>query len=334
MRLFGYQMGIFRSRRLPAFVLSIGNLTAGGTGKTPAVEMIARWALKQGYRPAIVSRGYGGRFRGEVLVVSDGKKVKSDPITSGDEPYFLAQRLSHTPVIISSARYAGGLLACEELGSDFLILDDGFQHMELERDLDIILLDGTNPFGNNYLLPRGPLREPIGSLKRANALILTRCGPGKTGKRTQKDLSGKFPGIPVFLSNHVSSRVVFPGKDGDRIIPVTKLKGKRAVAFAGIARPGSFRKSLEDLGVEILTFERFRDHHIYTPREINALLARKEHLRAEYILTTGKDWVKVAETDVMSRELGYVDIQFKLVNGEETFFSLVRDAYEKKQGAE
>jgi len=331
MRLLAYQMGIFRPRRLPAFVVSIGNLTPGGTGKTPAVEMIATWALKQGYRPAVVSRGYRGQFKGEVLVVSDGKEIKSDPIASGDEPYFLAQRLPHIPVIISRARYAGGLLACEKLGSDFLILDDGFQHMELKRDLDIILLNGASPFGNRYLLPRGPLREPVGSLKRADALVLTRCGPGETCNRTRKDLLGKFPRIPVFLSNHVPSRVVFPGKDGDKIMPVTKLKDRRAVAFAGIAHPEYFRASLEDLGVEILTFERFRDHHVYTPQEINTLLARKERLHAHYLLMTGKDWVKVEKTAVVSQEMGYVDIQFKVLDREDTFFSLVQDAFEKKQ---
>jgi len=328
-RLLAYRLGIFRPRRLPAFVLSIGNLTAGGTGKTPAVEMIARWALQQGHRPAVLSRGYGGHFKGKVLVVSDGKEVKSDPITSGDEPYFLAQRLSQIPVIISKTRYAGGLLACEELGSDFLILDDGFQHMELKRDLDIVLLDGASPFGNNYLLPRGPLREPVGSLKRADALILTRCGVGEKGERARNHLSRAFPRMPVFSSSHIPSHAVFPEKEKGKRVPVRDLKGKRVLAFAGIAHPEYFRSTLEDLEMEIVAFESFKDHHRYTPQEIRTLLERKERLHAHYLLMTGKDWVKVEKTAVVSQEMGYVDIQFKVLDREDTFFSLVHDAFEK-----
>lgn len=333
-RLLAYGLGIFRSRRLSTFVISIGNLTTGGTGKTPAVEMIAAWALKQGYRPAVLSRGYGGRFRGGVLVVSDGKEVTSDPITSGDEPYFLARRLPHIPVIVSKKRYRGGLIAQEEFGCNFLILDDGFQHMELQRDLDIVLLDGARPFGNRYLLPRGPLREPVESLKRADALVLAVRGPGERHGATRKYLSRGFPRMPVFSSNHVPLQAVFPGKDEDRIIPVRDLKGKRVIAFAGIAHPEYFRATLITLGVEILAFESFRDHHMYTPRELDELLARKEHLHAQYVLMTGKDWVKVEQKGTVSREMGYVDIQFEIVDGKEAFFQMLQDTFQRKQEPE
>jgi len=329
-RLLAYGLGIFRSRRLPAFVISIGNLTAGGTGKTPAVEMIATWALKQGYRPAVLSRGYGGHFRGEVLVVSDGKEVKSDPVASGDEPYFLARRLPRIPVIVSKKRYRGGLFAQRKFGCNFLILDDGFQHMELQRDLDIVLLDGANPFGNKYLLPRGPLREPVGSLKRADALVLTRCSAGEKDEGTRRYLSREFPRTPVFPSNHVPTHVVFPGTGEDTIVPVSDLKGKPVIAFAGIAHPEYFRATLEALGVEIVDFQSFRDHHLYTPQEIGNLLAKKGRLHAQYILMTGKDWVKIEQTGTVSRAMGYVDIGFQLLDGEDTFFSLVRDSFEKK----
>ncbi|RLB16174.1 MAG: tetraacyldisaccharide 4'-kinase [Deltaproteobacteria bacterium] len=330
-RLLAYGSGIFRRRRLPAFVMSIGNLTAGGTGKTPAVEMAATWALEQGYRPAVLSRGYGGRFKGEALVVSDGKEIRSNPDVSGDEPYFLAKRLRYIPVIVSQKRYFGGLLACEKLGADFLILDDGFQHLELRRDLDIVLVDGANPFGNRYLLPRGPLREPVESLERTDVVFLTRWSGGEKDKMTLRYLSEILPGKPIFPSNHVATRVVFPGKAGKTTVGVGDLEGKRAVAFAGIARPDYFRAALESLGMEVLAFEPFRDHHNYSPEEIKNLLARKEHLHAHYLLMTGKDWVKVAQTGVISHEMGYLDIKFKLLDGEEAFFRLVKDAYEKKQ---
>ena len=331
-RVLAYRLGIYRRRYLPAFVISIGNLTAGGTGKTPAVEMIATWALQQGYRPAVLSRGYGGDFRGEVLVVSDGKEVKSDPITSGDEPYFLARRLLHIPVIVSEQRYRGGLLACEEFGCDFLILDDGFQHIGLHRDLDIVLLDDASPFGNEYLLPRGPLRETKESLKRADALVLTRCSRREKDHAARTYLSREFPRVPVFSSDHIPSRVLLPAKD--KVIPVRDLKGKRVIAFAGIAQPAYFRFSLEKLGVEILVFEAFSDHHIYHAQEIENLLTTKERLHAHYLLMTGKDWVKVAQTHIISEEMGYVDIQFKLLDMEDTFFSLVRDTFDGKQEQE
>jgi len=331
-RLKAYHFGLFPRRRLPVFVLSVGNLSVGGTGKTPTVEMIATWALQQGYKPAILSRGYGGHFKGKVLVVSDGTRIMSEPFMSGDEPYFLAKRLPGIPVIIAKARYNGGHFAWKELESDFLIMDDGFQHIQLERDLNVVLLDSTNPFGNGYLLPRGPLREPVRGLERADALILTRCKSGEAAEKVRKTLSEKIPMIPVFHGDHVPLCAVFPANGEENRVPISGLRGKRVIGFAGIAHPAYFRATLESLGMDILAFEPFRDHHVYTPQDINNFLEKRDHLHADYILMTGKDWVKVEQTGLVSREMGYLDIKFRLVDEEERFFRLVKDAYERKQG--
>lgn len=329
MRLLAYRLGMFRRQSLPSFVISVGNLTAGGTGKTPAVRTLAAWALDQGYRPAILSRGYGGRFMGDLLVVSDGTEVKSTPAVCGDEPYLLARSLRGVPVIVSKARYRGGLLACGKLGSDFLILDDGFQHLQLDRDMDIILLDSSSPFGNGFSLPRGPMREPMGQLGRADALILTRWRGDKQGDRIFRYLSGRFPRLPIFLSDHIPVEVVFPGQE--RSLDPVDLKGSTAVAFSGLAWPAVFRKTLDDLEVHVLHFEAFRDHHVYTYAEIRALLDRKEALGANYLLMTEKDWVKVEAMRFGDRDMGYVKIEFRVLGNEEEFYGIIRDAFGKNQ---
>jgi len=329
-RLLAYRLGIFRRHCLPVFVVSIGNLTVGGTGKTPAVQSLAKWALDQGYRPAVLSRGYGGRFREGVLEVSDGRKVKTVPKESGDEPYLLAQSLPDVPVIVSKARYRGGLFACEKLFSNFLILDDGFQHVALGRDLDIVLLDASNPFGNGFCLPRGPLREPIEQLERADVCVLTRCGAGKTAERTIRLLREKFDCLNFFLADHVPVSVVFPGQ-GESLAP-EDLKGAPVAAFSGIAHPASFKKTLEALGARLVFFEAFGDHHVYTPGEVRALLERKEELGARYLLMTEKDWVKVEAMGLGDAEMGYVKIEFRILGNEEEFYGLIRNAFGKKQG--
>jgi tetraacyldisaccharide 4'-kinase len=237
-----------KKKELPGFVVSIGNLTVGGTGKTPAAAMIAEWALKEGYRPAILSRGYGGKHKGKTFEVSDGQHLFCTPAEAGDEPYLLAKKIEGVPVILSKARCEAGLLAFERHGSNFFILDDGFQHIRLKRDLDLVLLDATSPFGNMRLLPRGPLREPVDHLQRADVFIITRTGQG-TSLIMINDLKRKFGGKPVFQSEHVPESLVLPNL-GNTHAP-DFIRGKRVVAFAGIAKPEAFRDTLIKLGAEI-----------------------------------------------------------------------------------
>lgn len=328
LRLWAYRNGILKNNTLPEFVISLGNLTVGGTGKTPAVEMLAKWALAQGYRPAVLSKGYGGHFKGNVLEVSDGAKIKTVPRVSGDEPYLLAKNLPGIPVIVSRARYKGGLWACEKFSSNFLILDDGFQHLELNRDLNILLLDASDPFGNGFSLPRGPLREPVAQLGRADVCIITRYGKDKRRDKAVGLLETRFPNLPFFLSDHIPARLVFPitGKVKD---PHT-LEGKRVIGFAGIARPGSFEQTLRELGAELVHFEAFGDHHHYTSAEITELLERRRALGADYVMTTSKDWVKLEPESIRDGKIGYIGIEFTLLKEQGAFFKLVRKAFEEK----
>jgi tetraacyldisaccharide 4'-kinase len=310
-----------RKRELPGFVLSIGNLTVGGTGKTPAAAMIADWALKEGYRPAILSRGYGSKHGGKTFAVSDGQRLVCTPEEAGDEPFLLAKKLPGVPVILSKTRYEAGLLAQKRHGSNFFILDDGFQHIVLKKDLDLVLLDATRPFGNMHLLPRGPLREPVDHLRRADAFILTRTGPG-TNLILMNYLKKKFRGKLAFQSEHVPELLVLPNRN-DTHGP-DFIRGKRIVAFAGIARPEVFRETLIKLGAEITHFRSFRDHHVFQESEIQALVAERQRLHADLLITTEKDYVRLVQLAPKDDHLGYLTIRFRITSGGETFFDMIR----------
>ena len=310
-----------KKKELPGFVLSIGNVTVGGTGKTPAAAMIADWALKEGFRPAILSRGYGGKHKGKTFEVSDGQHLFCTPAEAGDEPYLLAKNLQGVPVILSKARYEAGLLAYERHGSNFFILDDGFQHIRLKRDLDLVLLDATSPFGNMHLLPCGPLREPVENLRRADLFILTRTGTG-SNLMMMNYLKKKFGGKPAFQSEHVPERFVLPNL-GHTHAP-DFIRGKRVVGFAGIAKPEVFRDTLLKLGAEVAVFKGFRDHHAYVRPEIQELVAEKHRLRADLIVTTEKDYVRLEQLAPTENHLGYLTVRFRIISGAETFFDIIR----------
>ncbi|RLC31019.1 MAG: tetraacyldisaccharide 4'-kinase [Deltaproteobacteria bacterium] len=324
-RAWSYKRGILKRKRLPGFVVSVGNLTVGGTGKTPAVEMLAGWARENNFRVAVLSRGYQGKYREKVLAVSDRKGIRADCTDSGDEAYLLAGRLSGIPVVVSRDRYSAGLFARERFGSDFFILDDGFQHLELERDVDIVLMDAERPFGNGHLLPWGPLREPVAQLARADAFVFTRSS---VHRQVVPDvLSGKFSDTPVFFADHRASEIVFP--DADRLETPDFINGKKVVAFAGIGRPDQFRKNLEELGATVVHFRGFRDHHIFARQDLETLIQVREELGAAYIITTEKDWVRLRTLNRRVPELAFVRIAFVLLSGGNRFFRFVADAARK-----
>ena len=314
-----------KKRDLPGFVVSIGNLTAGGTGKTPAAIMLAEWALKEGHRAAILSRGYRGSYREKVLVVSDaGGKISAGPDKTGDEPWLMARRLKGVPVIISRDRYLAGLTARERFGSDFFILDDGFQHIMLKRDLDLVLVDSISPFGNGHLLPLGPLREPVSQLKRADAVIFTRSGEISAVKETEEFIKGK----PRFMGDHIPEKIVFP-LNGNSYAPEF-LEGKRVMAFAGIARPEAFKDTLKRLGADLAGFRVFRDHHFFGVHEIPDLKEEKERLGADLLITTEKDWIRLEGLGFEDAYLAYLTINFSLLSGEEDFFNLINERIKQR----
>jgi tetraacyldisaccharide 4'-kinase len=324
--------GRMKRESLPGFVMSVGNLTVGGTGKTPAVLMIAEWARDEGYHVAVLSRGYGGRYREEVLEVSDGDQMKAGPAEAGDEPYLLAKRIQGAAVVLSRKRYLAGLYAHNRFGSNFFILDDGFQHVALKRDLDLVLLDASRPFGNSHLLPWGPLREPVAHLKRADAFILTGSDKAKDGIESGLSdfLRHKFPARPIFKAEHLPDKLFFLHKAESH--GPECLKGKRILAFAGIARPERFRDTLKGLGAEVVAFRGFRDHHPFSSVEIRQLVSEKERINADFLVTTEKDWVRVEGLRVHEPELACVTIRFDL-SEKESFFDMVKGKAQAKISA-
>jgi tetraacyldisaccharide 4'-kinase len=310
-----------KKKELPGFVLSIGNVTVGGTGKTPATLMMAEWAIERGYKVAVLSRGYGGSYKTKVFIVSDKDDIRAGPDKAGDEPYLLAKRLKGVPVIISKNRYLAGLTAHEKFGSDLFILDDGFQHLNLKRDLDLLLISASNPFGNGHLLPWGPLREPIRQLGRADAFIFTRVGEISKRDESLETLIKKVSSKPFFMGDHVPEKILFPFNH--RSLNPEFLRGKRVVAFAGIAKPKEFRDTLINLGVELVSFKSFKDHHRFSTDDIRGLVTSKEKGRADYLLTTEKDWMRLEGMESEYSDLAYLTIRFSLRSGEDEFFNMV-----------
>ena len=279
-----YRIGILKSHRLPRPVISIGNITVGGTGKTPVTAYIARLLLEQGHRVAVLSRGYGGSLEGHTVVVSDGVTVMLDPRECGDEPYLLASTVPGLMVVIGTDRYASGQLAMQQLAPDIFLLDDGFQHLRLHRDLNILLLDSSRPFGNGWTLPAGLLREPAAAVRRADLIILTRCPEGAA---VIPLVSGK----PAFAASH---RLVdaLPLQGGDPA-PLAALQGPAFLAFAGIAQPEFFFSALRDKGINVVRTLPFPDHADYDHESLEAIRAALQNSGAEYAITTEKDGVKL-----------------------------------------
>jgi len=280
-----YKSGILRVKRLPTPVISVGNITMGGTGKTPTVLLLARELMARGKRVAVLTRGYGGALEGETRIVSDGKNLFLSPAEAGDEPCLLAASLPGLMVVMGSDRYRAGCLALQQLSPEIFILDDGFQHQRLARDLDILLLDGTAPFKNGWTLPAGFLREPPSAVNRADLVILTRCV-------TAASVPDYLPEqIPVCRSSHaLTGYTLLAGWD---VHPFEGLAGRRLVAFCGIADPAAFFDGVESCGVSLVATLAFPDHTSYGAKEMEAVGKLKQQSRANGLITTAKDAVKL-----------------------------------------
>jgi len=286
-----YARGWLKVKRLPAPVVSVGNLTVGGAGKTPVAACLARLWQDRGKRVAILSRGYGGQSRG-VTCISDGRNMYKKPPEVGEEPYWLARTLPGVAVYTGACRYAAGMAAWQELKPDLFLLDDGFQHFQLHRDLDLVLLDAASPFGNGYLLPRGPLREPLTALAAAQCLILTRFEPSRHQAQLAA-IRAAFPDKPVLTASITPVSVtVYPEGRSD---PPAALRHRTLMAFAGLARPEVFTITLQELGADLKGCRSFPDHHAYSPAELDLLTAEARTLGAEGLVTTSKDWARLGE---------------------------------------
>jgi len=305
----------FRKRTLSHPVISVGNLTLGGTGKTPTVIAIAQEALRRGYRPCILTRGYKGKIRNPVFV-SRGSGPLHSPVEVGDEAVLMAERLKGVEIVKSPNRYKGGLMSQT---ADLFIIDDGYQHRQLHRDHDILLIDHIDPFGNGKLLPLGRLREPVKEVKRADTILITRPS-GEDG--IIEKLKNHNPRAHYFTSHVRPSKLV--KQNGDHV-STEHLAEKRVYAFCGIGNPGGFVQTLVRFGVSLVGFKSFQDHHIYKPDEIALMEEEAKRTKADLIVTTEKDMVKLGEITLPESFLALrIDIDI-----DETFYDRIFDFNKK-----
>lgn len=281
-----YRRGWLKSFRAEVPVISIGNLAVGGTGKTPMVDFLAKALGDRGVSCAIVSRGYGGRYRQDVSRVTDAAgALLMSPQDCGDEPYLLARRNPGVPVYVARKRRLG-VQAAQQGGARLILLDDGFQHLAVQRDADIVLVDATRPFGNGRLLPAGILREPPSALQRADLIVMTRAEPGAAEAMPAT-------GVPTMRSRHVTDRNLRT-LDG-KTIPLDNYAGKSALAFAGIARPDGFFRALQDFGFGRIESLALADHQEYDRETLNRLLGSCHN--HDLLVTTEKDAVKLSSVN-------------------------------------
>ncbi len=281
-----YRIGILRQKKLLQQVISVGNITLGGTGKTPAVIQIARVLHRSGRRPAVISRGYGRKDESVIIVVSDGDHVLVDTHTGGDEPSLIGAKLKGVPVVVGSDRYLTAQAAHDRFQNDAVILDDGFQHIRLKRDLDIVLIDGSDPFGNGKLFPAGILREPLSALGRAHAVLITKADRSPD-LPALKDTIGRWTPSPIFTSVQAPEDLINVVTGETK--PLTALRGSSVLAFAGIARPSSFLALLGSLGAIVKTQLTYQDHYQYTKADLAAIFQQAADKRISMIVTTEKD---------------------------------------------
>ena len=317
-----YDKKIFAVVKLPCPAISVGNITAGGTGKTPCVIMMARMLQSHGFKPAILSRGYGGSSTKSVNIVADGKNILLDSKTAGDEPFLMAQSLRSIPIIVGPQRIKTGKTAINRFGANVLICDDAMQHRQIFRDINLVLLDSQDPLGNGHILPRGKLREPIAGLKRASAFLLTR-----TDETLKTDsINGRLTqtrNIPIFTSIHKLKDVI-KGDYSDKW-PIAGLKGKKVCAFCGIAKPDSFKKSLLAAECHILSLDTFPDHHNYSRAELEIIKNKFYNYEADLIITTQKDGMRLQNFPEFLSIIYMMRIEMEITPARESFNNFILD---------
>ena len=337
LRLAFYRNRVLRERNIGCLVVSIGNLTVGGTGKTPVVEKLARALQDGGRKVAILSRGYksekppvekperrgrnGKRPETPPRVVSDGKKIHLDSRQAGDEPYMLANNLPDVVVVVDKDRVKAGLHAIKEFEADTLVLDDGLQYLKLKHRLDIVLVDRQAPFGNDRLLPRGTLREPPRSLRRASYIFLTKCNgePNDDLIRRIRKYNKRAEIVecthkPKYLQNLIT----------DERLPLSILKDQYVAAISGIAVPESFENGLRKLGARVELSRRFADHHRFKPGEVYEFVDRAVHRDMDMVVTTEKDSVRFPKFETSDLPIYFMRVEIEILKGEESFNEFVQ----------
>ncbi|MCE5286593.1 MAG: tetraacyldisaccharide 4'-kinase [Pelosinus sp.] len=295
-----YKHGFLRQHKLPCFVISLGNITVGGTGKTPTAQRLATIIRDMGYRVVILNRGYRSAWKGQVGVVSDGDKIYMSVTEAGDEAYLMAKKLPGVGVVIGKKRAITGNYAVDKLKAEVIILDDGYQHWELARDLDIVLIDTINVFGNNFLLPRGTLREPLANLERAHACLLTKVDQSTHDARDGiRDIIKCYNDTALIVESIHNPRYFieieewYKGIRTKNMIPLDIVKGQKIVALSAIGNPPSFEQTITGVGAEVVETVRYPDHHDYTMAEMQHVMQKAVDNGAYAIITTEKDAVKI-----------------------------------------
>lgn len=288
-----HEVGVRERRSLPAVVFSVGNITLGGTGKTPFCIWLAQWLQQEGRSPAVLTRGYGRTDEDALTVVHDGRRARASVRASGDEPSLIAEALGNVPVLACSNRYRAGRLALRKLAVDSFILDDGFQHVSLDRQGEIVLVDATRPLGRLRVFPRGTLREPLRALCRAHLIVLTRCGQAKNLKRVAAQVRRHAPGVPI-----VRTQLTITGlrnlSTGEVLEPAA-LKKQRVLLVCGVGNPDSVRQTVRALGGKVAAARYLEDHAWPAARDIRRWEELRQRSRAAWIVTTAKDAVRLEE---------------------------------------
>ena len=321
-RRFLYRIGVYKQKRLKAEVISVGNVTAGGTGKTPLVVYLGEALKIKDRKVVVLSRGYKRKSKA-MFDLNERTLVKASWEEVGDEPYLMSRRLTDIPIIVTKHRTISGPYAIEKYAAEILILDDGFQHIKLKRDLDILLIDSTNPFGNGKLLPAGILREPLSALRRADIFVLTKTDQLSNIEKLKKFLGGYNSKAPVVESVY-RLRSIEKLSDALAIDP-RELENKRALAFSGIGNPESFGNSLKQQKLNVLKHRIFPDHFIYRTKDILSLMEEAGNLGVDFMITTEKDSVRIPKINTQGITVYVFKIDLKITSGEEVFLRMIED---------
>jgi tetraacyldisaccharide 4'-kinase len=315
-----YSLRLFKTKSLPCPVISVGNITVGGTGKTPLTIALAKELKNRGIHVAILSRGYKRKKNSEP-VVSDGKTIFLSPEESGDEPFLMAQACKDVPILVGKDRFRNGRISLQRFGVQGLLLDDGFQYLPLQRDLNILLIDSHIGFGDEHLLPRGILREPLSHLRRANLFLLTKLEDPEISQPLEKKIHEIHPSSQVFHSHYEPTSLVGPQGEQEAF---HSLKGKKILALSGIANSNYFSSLLRKCGGEIVREAVFPDHHLYTAKDLSFIEEKGQGV--DCIVTTEKDMVKLKRLNIVHLPLRALRIELKIWE-EKEFYQKVMEIF-------
>ena len=310
-----YRARILPTRRLKWPVISVGSLTVGGTGKTPLVAYLTNLLQRRGYQPVILSRGYGGKAENSFLIVSEGSGVRCEPQDCGDEPFLLAHQCPGAAIIVGKDRYRAGSAIQDRFEKAVFLLDDGFQHLPLYRDLNILVLDATDPFGGEHLLPLGRLREPVAAMARADWFIVTRSDFAADFDRIEREVRKHNPLAPLSYFHHDVTGM-YELRTG-RKVRVRDFFGKRVIALAAIGNPAILLRDLEHYQMRVEERFLFRDHHPFRQSELDPILRRFEEASFDAVVTTEKDATRLRALRFAENQIFVVRIEAKAEDPDE-----------------